>query len=85
MLIISLICLKHLIDKMNNFFLIVNSSFTRLLYVNFMYIAFCRSNEDRASYHNKSGSYLSNLNGPTCRAKDGGNTKQGINREGFAR
>ena len=55
--------------------------------MNFMYIAtaFCRSNESRASYHNKSGSYLSNLNGPTCRAKDGGNTKQGINREGFAR
>jgi len=44
-----------------------------------------RFDEGRASYHDKSGSYLSNLNGPARRAKDGGNTKQGINRGGFAR
>lgn len=44
-----------------------------------------RSNEGRANFHDKSGSYLSNLNGPARRAKDGGNMKQGINRRGFAR
>lgn len=44
-----------------------------------------RSTEGRASFRDESGSYLSNLNRPARRAKDGENTKQGINRRGFAR
>lgn len=51
-----------------------------------IFVAFhVRSNEGRANFHDESGSYLSNLNGPARRAKDGGNMKQVINRRGFAR
>lgn len=72
-------------DETNNFFLkcflLIKSPC-----VNFLHIyASCCSDEGRASFYDESSSYLSNLNGPARRTKDGGNTKQGINRGGFAR
>lgn len=66
-------------------FLLIRPPRVNVLHI---FVAWCfthRSNEDGASCHDESGSYLSNLNGPARRAKDGGNTKQGINRVGFAR